>query len=472
MMSETQTGCREPDPIVSSEMCVGIMTLFEIWMELAGFQLRQASQELTRLQSMPDLMFHNWQRDKAWQVAGHHYRTTDSYKRKVGSRLPEIWQELPIMHKSDFQKARNALISADFRNVAVYSASTSGSSGVPFQYCKDKSSHGFAWALIGERYGWHGINFGHKQARFYGIPLERWSHIAETAKDMLMHRARFPVFDLTDQRLGQYLSRLRKGNFTYLYGYASALRAFAKFLSGTGLVLREEAPSIKLCITTSEVCSDEDRRIMEHGFGVSVVDEYGSSEVGIIAFQDLHGRSLVSEETVLLEVVDDHGSPLPDGNEGDILVTDLRNRAMPFIRYNLGDRGVVAPERVGKYRVLQTLKGRTSDLIYLPSGRRCAGLTLYYVIRGLLEETGVVKECVIHQMSLDTFVFDLVAVRQLNDSEMKMLMESMDTYLEPGLHVSVNYVQHIFRAPNGKRKQFFSELSRSSEVVTGDCPTE
>src|SRR5690606_9365954 len=100
--------------------------------------------------------------------------------------------------------------------------STSGSSGTPFFYAKDKTAHAMTWAVIADRYSWYNISFASKQARFYGIPKELLANKKEVFKDGFMNRQRFSVFDLSDKALDGFIKRFHHTGFNYVYGYTNS----------------------------------------------------------------------------------------------------------------------------------------------------------------------------------------------------------------------------------------------------------
>ena len=255
--------------------------------------------------------------------------------------MPTRWEALPIVTKALFQRPLAECLSEGYPPEAVHRSSTSGSSGEPFFFARDKYTHARTWALIAQRYGWHGIRLNSRQARFYGIPLEFWPRLREMAKDRLMNRARFPVFDLSDATLEDFRRRIARGRFEYLYGYTNSLLEFARYLLRVGADLGAECPTLRACIVTSEMCTPADRRVLAEAFGVTIVNEYGASETGVIAFEDRTGIWRLSWENLYVEVVAEDGRLVADGQPGQILVTDLFNRAMPFVRYRIGDVGVL-----------------------------------------------------------------------------------------------------------------------------------
>ena len=103
--------------------------------------------------------------------------------------------------------------------------------------------------------------------------------------------------------------------------------------------------------------------------------------------------------------------------------------------------------------------GRTNDIIKLPSGKISPGLTFYYISKKLLESGGRIKEFIIIQKTMDTFLFKYVANDELSASEKIEIQKAMDLYLEPGLICEFLQCEFIERTKAGKLKHFFSEVS-------------
>ena len=437
-----------------------MISLFKLFLKLNGYNIGKAGKELKNIQSLSYSEFRKWQDDRKWKIARYHYENNPFYRNKVGKLFPKKWDDLPIMEKSDYQEDIEKLFSKGFTKKNTYISNTSGSSGHPFFFAKNKKAHAMDWALIKDRYNWHGLSSSSKQARFYGIPLEKWTYRKEKIKDLLMNRVRFSVFNLSDDVLQSYVEKFIKIKFKFIYGYTNSLVLFARYLLRHDILLKQKCPSLNSCIVTSEVLTTEDRDLLSKAFGVNIVNEYGASEVGLIAFESAAGEWILCEEILFIEILE-LDSQQADQLEGKIIVTDFDNCAMPFIRYNIGDIGLISKNLSSndKYRKLKKLLGRENDTIILPSGKISPGLTLYYVSRSILESSGVLKEFIIRQTSLDTFVFEIVSARELNNSEIESIKEEMVKYLEPGLRLVIKRVTERKRPASGKIKHFYSEIN-------------
>ena len=136
-----------------------------------------------------------------------------------------------IIKKSDLQIPLKNRLSEGFTPKNCHLHKTSGSSGTPLIFAKDKYTHALSWANFMDRYWWYGINAAtSKQARFYGIPLKGLGHYKERFKDILGNRFRFSVFDMSNAQLDCNLKKFKTTPFEYINGYTSAIVQLAKFL--------------------------------------------------------------------------------------------------------------------------------------------------------------------------------------------------------------------------------------------------
>ena len=201
---------------------------------------------------------------------------------------------------------------------------------------------------------------------------------------------------------------------------------------------------------------DDDKVLLERQFGVPVVNEYGASELDLIAFQNPEGEWQVNAETLYVEILDENNNILPNGKEGRIVITSLYNKAHPFIRYDIGDVGILDEKSTFKKPILKKLIGRTNDIAILPSGKKSPGLTFYYVTKSIIEDDGNVKEFVIKQTKIDTFDIEYVSELELTKSQIIQIEKAITTYLESGLTFSFTRKEKLERTKSGKLKQFVS----------------
>ncbi|WP_417212967.1 phenylacetate--CoA ligase family protein [Bizionia sp.] len=433
------------------------MNLFDLSLQFNGFPIKKAERILKGIQAQPDQAFEAYVENKKNEIVTYHIQNNSFYSNLVNGAKVTDWNSIPVITKRDLQIPLQDRLSAGYNLKNVYINKTSGSSGDPFIFAKDYECHALTWAVIKNRFGWYGLDFNSsKQARFYGIPLDKKGYYKERFKDFLSSRFRFSVFDLSDSAFEGYIRKFKSTPFAYLNGYTSSIGQFAKYLERKNLVLKAICPTLKACVVTSEMLFDSDKLRMEKQFGVPVINEYGASELDLIAFQNLENDWQINSETLYVEILDEANNVLPLGDEGRVVITSLYNQAHPFIRYDIGDIGILSEKSSVKKPILKKLIGRTNDMAVLPSGKKAAGLTFYYITKSIIEDDGLVKEFIIQQTHLNTFKIMYVGVKVLSEEKMQQIRDEMTRYLEPNLTVIFERQEVLERSKSGKLKQFSS----------------
>lgn len=419
--------------------------------------MRKAQQLYSKILAEKKNNYANILEQKKKDIVTFHQSNNPLYKDLTAHLSLTDWNSLPVMTKKHFQKPLIERLSKGYTLKNVYINKTSGSSGDPFIFAKDKLAHALTWSNIIYQFGQFGIDFNRSyQARFYGIPLDKIGYAKERFKDFISGRYRFPIFDLSDKVLEDVLETFRRKKFDNINGYTSSIVLFAKFLQQKNIILKEICPTLKCCVVTSEMLFPEDKLLLEKQFGIPTVNEYGASELDLIAFQNPEGEWQVNAETLFVEILDEENNPVPNGQEGRVVITSLYNKAHPFIRYDIGDLGVLDEKSTLEKPILKKLIGRTNDIAILPSGKKSPGLTFYYVTKSIIEDDGNVQEFVIKQTKIDTFEIEYVSRIALTESQIKDIEKAIETYLESGLTFHFSRKEKLVRSKSGKLKQFVS----------------
>lgn len=421
--------------------------------------MRKAKQVLESIQQKNEIEFESYLNSQKKDIVNYHLKHNSFYKSFAKNVNPFDWNSIPVMTKRDLQQSLNNRLSDGFTSKNIYVNKTSGSSGTPFIFAKDKFCHALTWSNFIDRYNWYNLNLdSSKQARFYGIPLNKKGYYKERLKDVLGKRFRFSVFDLSDAQFEKNLEKFKSTSFDYINGYTSSIVQFAKFLERKNIVLKTICSSLKTCIVTSEMLFEDDRAVLEKQFGCPIINEYGAAELGLIAFQNPKNEWQINSEDLFIEILDKNNNSLPFGEEGRIVITSLYNKAHPFIRYELGDIGILSKESTPHKLILEKLIGRTSDIVILPSGKKAAGLTFYYITKNIIEDNGNVKEFIIEQLTLNTFKVSYTSTKTISEEKIQVINNAFIKYLESGLIVTYEKKNKLKRSKSGKLKQFISHV--------------
>lgn len=431
--------------------------LFDFSLKVNGFPMKEAKDELAKIVAFTEEEHEKFIIDKKQEIVNFYLQNNTFYKQLVGEKGFESWEKLPVLNKKSLQKPLLQRLSNGFSENKIYINKTSGSSGDPFIFAKDKYCHALTWASNIYRFGWYKIDFNTSyQARFYGIPLDFVGNKKERLKDFLSNRYRFSIFDLSESVLEGFLEKFKLKKFDYINGYTSSIVLFAKFLRKKNIVLKNICPTLKVCMVTSEMLFEEDKILLEKQFGIPIVNEYGASELDLIAFQNIINEWQVNAETLFVEILDENNRILPYGEEGRIVITSLFNKAHPFIRYDIGDIGILDVKSTLQKPILKKLIGRTNDIAILPSGKKSPGLTFYYITKSIIEDDGNVKEFIIKQIKMDAFEIEYVSENKLSEIQIQKIEHAIALYLEPDLNFIFTKKTFLERSKRGKLKQFTS----------------
>src|SRR5262249_47435456 len=158
-----------------------------------------------------------------------------------------------------------------------------------------------------------------------------------------------------------------------------------------------------------------------------VFNRYGCREVSVIASEcDRHTGMHVNADCLLVEIVDDAGKP---ADAGRIIVTDLLNRSMPLIRYEIGDVGTWAQGGCPCGRSLPRLaavEGRTTDFLVLSDGRRISGPALTLVVADMSD----VSQVQFIQRTRDHVTLRVVPGKGYSENTRAELRRRLNLYLE------------------------------------------
>ncbi|MBW7850802.1 MAG: AMP-binding protein [Rhodospirillales bacterium] len=126
--------------------------------------------------------------------------------------------------------------------------------------------------------------------------------------------------------------------------------------------------NIRAMYHTGEPLVEETRRRIEEAWGCKSYNNYGSVETGAPAWECARQNGLhINEDAYLFEVVDpDTLAPVPDGEEGALVITSLFKEAAPVIRYMIGDIAAIWSEPCGcgcGFRRLSPIRGRIDDML-------------------------------------------------------------------------------------------------------------
>jgi len=386
----------------------------------------------------------------------HAGRHVPYYRRRWGTS-PDVPAEcarealagLPFLTKGELQDAAGELMS-DRRPRRVTRKTTGGSTGQAVTLVKDRGATAREMAASWLAYGWFGVRVGDRAIRFWGEPFTLRRRLRFAAADLAMHRIRFSAFAFDRADLDAYWQRCRDFRPDYLYGYVSMLDAFACHLIEAGVDGRQLG--LKVAVTTAEVLSDPQRARLQRAFDCPVQNEYGCGEVGPIAYECPRGALHLMTDHLHVELLGPGDRPAGPGESGEVVVTDLANRAMPLVRYRLGDSAVAGtgPCPCGRgFPTLERIWGREYDFIETGDGRRFHGEFFMYLFEELQQHGIGVRQFQVVQEGPADLAIALLSPTDPSPEQVAHLRGRIERHLGP-MRVAVTRVDCIERARSGK----------------------
>ncbi len=362
---------------------------------------------------------------------------------------------LPVITRETVQKNHHLLLSEEGDRARWFRSKSSGSTGEPLEVAFDPP----CW--IASRYvlKWRSLlatgfpPFGKVvviRAVEPNLLEDKWKQLRLPLEDWLKRRCYLSTFDPPEMHL-EFYRRFRPGAIhgppSYFLGLADALH-------------RRPGASLKVprILCTTELLDSRSRRFISEAFDAEVFDIYGSSEFKDVAWEcPVHEGYHINADNVIVEVVQD-GAPVPPGTEGDIVLTTLSNRAMPLIRYRVGDRGVLSEDRCSCGRTLPLMKcieGRIVDYIHSPGGRK----TSPYQLVNRLEEIPEVRRFQIHQQEDYSLHINLVVSRRDGDLVSAKVEQILSEVVGAALPIRTHVVDSIRTPPGRKFRLVLSDVS-------------
>ena len=378
--------------------------------------------------------------------------TTDFYSSfKSGSII-----DFPVINKTIIRDNETAFISTKFNKASLHKVVTSGSTGTPFcvYHNAAKKLRNTADTIYFAKQA--GFELGQKLYYFKiwnDINKKNWFNTWSQNIEACN------VFELSDTAIEQLLIRLNKDQSTIgLLAYASAFDAICKFLDRHPQV--QIKSRVQSAIAMSEALNNYTKEAMQRHFKCVCISRYSNVENGMIAQQSIEGGGIffINFASYYVEVLNmDDNQPCPMGQPGRIVVTDLYNEAMPMLRYDTGDIGILNEHLVnGKPTpVLEKIEGRKMDMVFNTNGHLVSSFT---ITNGMWKYTELTQYQFI-QTSKTSYLFKLNSDTPFTRAT-ELITDFKDIF---GLNalIEIEYVDEIPLLNSGKRKKVMNIYSTS-----------
>ncbi len=368
---------------------------------------------------------------------------------------PDDYRRLPILTKADVRMRGAGLRSTAYRGAALQRKETSGSTGVPLVVFVDEASHQHKRACTLRADEWSGWRFGERVAKLWGDRGGLCAGWRGRLRNALLERVTYlDTLKITDTALADFAAQLRRAPPSLIFGHAHSLYLFAQYLRSARVVLRPRG-----VISAAMVLHSWQRHTIEKVFACPVTNRYGCEEVSLIACECARHDGLhVNAEGVYVELLRD-GLPVAPGEPGSVVVTDLTNRAMPLLRYQVGDvaswSGRPCPCGRG-LPLLERVEGREADYVVTPAGELISGISL--TDHFAVHIPGVAQVQIV-QEEVSRFVFRIVRGPDFGPASLRRLRELVAERFGAGVEFACEYPECIPQEPSGKYRFCVSHVA-------------
>lgn len=423
------------------------------WKELEGTQyLPEAALRRVQWERLTDLLAYVWDNN-------------EFYRERLGQAgltpemvtSPEEFRKIPVLSKECIRQNTLTMISRGYDVGSLMKFKTGGSTGKSLEIylTEECSERRNACARRHDR--WAGWNPGEPIGAVWGnpeLPCDMKSRLKDWFLSPIIY---LDTMSVTEASVRAFAAEWEQVQPTLLYGHAHSIFVLAEFVRD----LRLSSIKPKGILSTSMMLMPHERRTIESVFGIKVTDRYGCEEVSLIASEcEKHEGMHLNIEHLYIEFLREDGSPAAPGEPGTIVVTDLMNRAMPFIRYRVEDVGVPSDRKCKCGRglpLMESVTGRVADFLIKKDGSRVAGVSL--IENTLTKMPGIVQMQIV-QESMDSLVVRVVPGAEFKESTQGGLRDYLTELFGSGTAVEISIVDAIAPEASGKYRFSICRISQ------------
>ena len=406
-----------------------------------------------------------WQRllrvlEQAFQHSRFYRQRFEKYGLDPSSlKSPEDLRLFPVLIKEDIRDRLPEILSDNLPKEELIKTATGGTTGSSFVFYRDLNCHLQRQAIDLVYNLWADWKVGDKTAILWGAPqdLGGYSAFKQNLKNLLVDRTMvLDFFNVSPQSMDKFSRHMLRFHPKIIYGYSQAIYLLAQYVA-------QNLPGkirVKSAICTAEPLYPSQRELIQNTFECEVFDRYASREFGLIASECLlhEGFHLVAD-SVYIEILKD-GAPAPKGEVGDLVITDLVNYGMPFIRYKIGDTGAWEIKECScgsNLPLLKNLVGRDTDFLVTPAGGVISGVAIMALLTQYGNRTGIAQMQIIQESIKDLSV-RVVKGPQFTSGDTLHIKTTLHRLFGSQARLDFEFVSEIPKEKSGKFRYTISQV--------------
>lgn len=398
----------------------------------------------------------------AYNHVGYYRQLFDEFSLKPEdiSSISDL-QKLPFLDKTTVRENLYFdLLSDNHDKKKILKISTSGSTGQPFVCYADQHQLEMRWAATLRSMEWTGYRFGDRQMRLWHQTLGMsFTQVLKEKLDAIISRRVFvPAYQMTDKNIIRFIKKLRKYKPVLIDGYAESFNFLSTYIKDHGLT---DIYPPKGIVSSAQSLPDQSREIIEKTFNTKVFDKYGSREFSGIAYEsDGHDGHLIVAENYIVEIIKD-GRPAQPGEIGEVIITDLNNYCMPFLRYRVGDLAVAMNNEIpspcgrGLPRIGK-IEGRVQAIIAGTNGNYVPGTFFAHLFK---DYDYAIKQYKVIQEKPGGMTLQIVKALRFDEKTFGKIISTLHEFLGNDMTIDVEFHESIPMVRTGKQQGSISRLT-------------
>ena len=370
----------------------------------------------------------------------------------------EDFQRIPVCSREDIVANKELMIATNYRANIIHK-STGGSTGVPVRFALDRNSYEWRTAATQRGYSWADCEAGQHVLYMWGVDVGNPSFLSRLKTNLYhsaFNRKMFNCFEFTEAEMLNCLSYINRHRPSGIVAFTTTIYNFAKFVESRGL----KCAPIESVIIGAEKLFDEQREVIERVLNTRVFNTYGCREFMLIAAEcDKHEGLHITSDNLFVEILNGN-EPAQPGESGDIVITDLHNYGMPFIRYRNGDIVIRGDKPCSCGRglpLIADIDGRRMDEIIATDGRRLSGGFFPH----LMKEFPEVQKYQIVQKTSDSLLVKIIAINGFSSDRLEFCLAEIVKVVGSSMQVEFKFVDEIPLTKSGKYRVTISEIAAS-----------
>jgi phenylacetate-CoA ligase len=386
----------------------------------------------------------------ALQQAVTHARSTVPYYKDdpfVVIRSLDDLQRLPVLGRETVRHNHDQFLSTGIAAHRRIRAGTTGTTGGNLKVAYTEELASANWAILLRQWAWAGAQPLQPRITFFGARIVPPSRVQPPfwTFNLPERQTLMSIFHLSHKTARDYLEFLRNRREHILEGFPSVLAILADFILQTGTPI-----PMRMVFTSGEPLYPWIREKIETAFQAKVFDSYGMTEYCGAIQQCALGQMHLIPEFGFLEILDEHNQPVQPGEEGYFVWTGFLNRAMPLIRYRIGDRGRWQKDEpcacgLNFPLVIPTIT-RESEILRCADGRLFSPRAL----NQLLKQATSLRSCQFVHDRPERVIVRAVSSNGRGPEEMMQIRTKLEQLLGPSMRVTAEIATQPVVLPGGK----------------------